>query len=100
MKGKTFDRKIEEAAGRFECWAEASADQLDKGLTRAWNESRLFRFTARGISMTAELGLIAGANYLAGRRHKTAAMWCAGLGAAGLAADLVTALIFWRERRK
>lgn len=98
MTEKEFDLKVEDLAARFERRVEASADNFDKGLTRKYNESRLFRYTTRGISTIAEFGLLIGAKHLSDRGYKTAAFWCAGLGIIGLATDLLRIFMFRREK--
>mgnify|MGYP000818069563 FL=1 len=49
MTEKEFDQKVEDMAARFERGIEASAAKLEKGVTHKYGESRLFRFTIRGI---------------------------------------------------
>lgn len=98
MTEKEFDQKVEDMAVRFERRIETAADHLDKGVTRKYNESRLFRFTTRGISTAAEIGLLIRAKCLAEGGHRTAAIWCAGLGATGLAAELLRILMFRRKK--
>lgn len=98
MTEKEFEQKVEDMAARFEHRVETAADHLDKGITKKYDESRLFRFAARGISIVAEIGLLIGAKYLADKGHGTAAMWCAVLGVAGLVAELLRILVFRRKR--
>ena len=81
MTEREFDQKAEDLAARLEC-----------------RENRLFRFTIRGISTAAEIGLLVGAKHLSSGGHKTAAMWCAGFGVVGLITELLRILIFRRER--
>lgn len=98
MTEKEFDQKVEDMAARFEHRIETATDHLDKGITKKYDESGLFRFATRGISITAEIGLLIGAQHLADKGHRTAAMWCAGLGVAGLTAELLRILVFRRKR--
>lgn len=98
MTEKEFEQKVEDMAARFEHRVETAADHLDKGITKKYDESRLFRFAARGISIAAEIGILIGAKYLAAKGHGTAAMWCAVLGVAGLVAELLRILVFRRKR--
>ena len=92
-----FDRCIEAAAQRFERRVEEAADRLDRGVSVAWHKSRTLRITLKSISLAAEAGLTLGAARLAKQGHHTAAFWCFILGAAGLAADIVTAIAFRRR---
>lgn len=98
MTEKEFDQKVEDMAARFEHQIETAADHLDKGITKKYDESRLFRFATRGTSIAAEIGLLFGAKHLAGKGHGTAAMWCVGLGVAGLVAELLRILVFRRKK--
>ncbi|HIQ79950.1 MAG TPA: hypothetical protein IAD32_01535 [Candidatus Scatavimonas merdigallinarum] len=98
MTEREFDQKAEDLAARLECRIEAAAKCLEKGATQKYSENRLFRFTIRGISTAAEIGLLVGAKHLSGGGHKTAAMWCAGFGVVGLITELLRILIFRRER--
>ena len=98
MTEKEFDQKIENMAARFELRVETAADHLDRGITRRYDESRLFRFATRGTSIAVEIGLLFGAKHLADKGHRTAAMWCVGLGIAGLVAELLRILVFRRKR--
>ena len=58
MTERAFDQKVEDMAARLESRIEASADKLDRDVTRKYNDSRLFRFTTKGISVAAEIGLL------------------------------------------
>ena len=49
MREREFDQKVEDWAARLEHRIEASADLLDRNITRKYNNSRLFRFTTRGF---------------------------------------------------
>jgi hypothetical protein len=98
MTEKEFDNKVEAMAARFEGRVESAADRLDKGLTYRYNQSRLFRFITTGISIAAEIGLLVGAKHLGEKGCRIAAIWCAGLGAAGLAAQLIRLVVFRREK--
>ncbi len=64
MTEKEFDQKVEDMAARFERGIEASAAKLEKGVTHKYGESRLFRFTIRGIFIAAEIGLLIGGKSL------------------------------------
>ena len=96
MTEQEFDQKVERAAAAYERRVEAAADHLDKTVNRAWNRSRLFRCVSRGMSLAAEVGLLLAAGRLAERGNRTAAAWCAGLSAVGLAADILLAIFFRR----
>lgn len=87
MAEQTFNQKVEKAVENWEQRVEAASNHLDKTVNRAWNSGRLFRCVSRGTSLAA--------GRLANRGHCTAAAWCAGLGAAGLVADTLTAICFW-----
>ena len=99
MTEREFDQKVEKAAANFERRMEAAADHLDKTVNRAWDRSRLFRCVSRGTSLAAEFGLILAAGRLVDRGHRTAAAWCAGLGAASLVTHAVTAIYFRRKAK-
>ena len=43
MTEREFDQKVEEMAARLESRIAASADKLDRDVTRKYNDSRLFR---------------------------------------------------------
>lgn len=98
MTEKEFDQKVEDMAARFERGIEASAAKLEKGVTHKYGESRLFRFTIRGIFIAAEIGLLIGGKSLVEKRHRTAAIWCVALGAVGFAAELLRILACRREK--
>ena len=74
MTEKEFDQKVEDMAARFERGIEASAAKLEKGVTHKYGESRLFRFTIRGIFIAAEIGLLIGGKSLVEKGHRTAAI--------------------------
>ena len=99
MTEREFDQKVEKSAANFERRVEATADHLDKTVNHAWNHSRLFRCASRGISLAAEVGLLMVAGRLADRGNRTAAAWCAGLSAVGLAGDVLTAICFRRKKK-
>lgn len=98
MTEKEFDRKVEEMAARFEQRIEASADRVEKGVNRRYHESRLFRFTIKGISIVAEIGLLIGAKHLMERGNKIAALGCAGIGVVGLVVEIICIVAFRRRR--
>ena len=98
MTEKEFDQKIENMASQLEQKIETVAEHLDKGITQKYKESRLFRFVARGTSMAAEISLLAGAKHLGQKGNRTAAIWCAGLSAVGLAADVLQIFLFRRKK--
>lgn len=83
MTEKEFERRIEVAAEKFE-----------KDITDKWNNNKWFRRRIKSISIIAEAGLFLGAGHLAGQGYKTAATWCAGLGAIGVLADVITTISF------
>ena len=99
MTEREFDQKIERATKNFERRIENAADHLDKTVNRAWDRSRLFRCVSRGTSIAAEVGLLLVAGRLADRGNRTAAAWCAGLSAVGLAGDVLTAICFRRKKK-
>ena len=98
MTEVAFDKKVEELAEHFERRAEMVAADFEKSMLRGYRESRLFRVTVNGLSIVAGAGLLLGARQLAVGGHKTAAAWCAGLGAVGLAAELLQGFLFRREK--
>ena len=98
MTDKEFDTKVEKIAAQLEEWIEVSADKFDKRVTRKYNESRLFRFAARGFSIAIETGLLLCTKPLIRRGHKTAAIWCFLLAAGGLAAELLRIFIWGRRK--
>lgn len=97
MTEREFGQRVDAAAERLEQRIEAAADRLDRGLTRAWDGNKGFRRTAKAVSLAAEAGLIWGALRLAGRGHKGAAICCFALGAAGMAAAVLQAVLFEKE---
>lgn len=100
MTEKEFDQKVEDMAARFERGIEASAAKLEKGVTHKYGESRLFRFTIRGIFIAAEIGLLIGGKSLVEKGHRTAAIWCVALGAVGFAAELLRILACRKGKMK
>ena len=110
MTEKEFDQKVEDMAARFERGIEASAAKLEKGVTHKYGESRLFRFTIRGIFIAADSTLqgpsyviraaveVIGGKSLVEKGHRTAAIWCVALGAVGFAAELLRILACRREK--
>lgn len=100
MNEQTVEQKIEDAAEVFERIVEDSADRFDEKMNLIWDESRLFRWIAKGLSVAAELALVATAIRLAKRGYKTAALWCAGLGIVGLVISVAMALLFRRDTRE
>lgn len=99
MTEREFDQKIERAAENCERRVENAAKHLDKTVNRAWDRCRLFRCVSRGTSLAAEVGLLLVAGRLADRGNRTAAAWCAGLSAVGLAGDVLTAICFRRKKK-
>ena len=65
---------------RFERWIDASADRLDKEVTRGYDESRPFRFTAKRIFTATGVGMPIGDSLLVERGHRTAAPWRGDFG--------------------
>ena len=98
MSEREFDQKVEEMAARLESRIEASADKLDRDVTRKYNDSRLFRFTTKGISVAAEIGLLIGGKHLAQKGYKAAAVLCVALGAVGLISELLQIFVFRRRK--
>lgn len=99
MTEREFDQKVERAAANFERRVATAADHLDKTVNRAWDRSRFFRCVSRGTSLAAEVGLLLLAGRMAERGNRTAAVWCAGLSAVGLAGDVLTAICFRRKKK-
>lgn len=99
MTEREFDQKVERAVTNFECRVEATADHLEKTVNHAWYHSRLFRCASRGVSLAAEVGLLLVAGRLADHGNRTAAVWCAGLSAVGLAGNVLTAICFRRKKK-
>ena len=99
MTEREFDQKVERAAANFERRVETAADHLHKTLNRAWDRSRFFRCVSRGTSLAAEVGLLLLGGRMAERGNRTAAAWCAGLSAVGLAGDVLTAICFRRKKK-
>lgn len=97
MTESRFDQRVEDMAARLEHRIETSADNFDKGITRKYNESVFFRSITRGLSATAAIGLLVGAARLVSRGHRTAAVWCAGLGLVALIAELLRILLLRRD---
>lgn len=89
MTEHEFDRMIDQAAGRFERAMEAGANHLDRSLTAAWDGSSLFRWSVCGAQLLAGAGLLAAAKYFANVGQRIACFYCAGTGAAVLAAALL-----------
>ena len=89
MTERTFDQKVEYAAGCLERAVEAGANRLDRSLTAAWDGSNLFRWSVCGAQLLAGAGLLAAAKYFASAGQRIACFCCAGTGAAVLAATLL-----------
>lgn len=92
-----FEQKIEAAVDRLEDRIEGTADRLDRAISHAYRTSRPFRIASRGISLAAELGLLFAAGELESRGHRTAALWCFGLGASSMVLSGAAALLFRRR---
>ena len=99
MTERESDQQVERAAANFERRVETAADHLEKTVNRAWDRSRFFRCVSRGTSLAAEVGLLLLAGRMAERGNRTAAAWCAGLSAVGLAGDVLTAICFRRKKK-
>ena len=89
MTERTFDQKVEYAAGCLERAVEAGANRLDQGLTAFWEDCALFRWVQRTLELLAGAGLLAAAKYFANAGQRIACFCCAGTGAAVLAAALL-----------
>ena len=89
MTERTFDQKVEYAAGCLERAVEAGANRLDQGLTAFWEDCALFRWVQRTLELLAGVGLLAAAKYFADAGQRIACFCCAGTGAAVLAATLL-----------
>lgn len=92
-----FERAVEHAAGQFERAMEAGANHLDRSLTAAWDGSALFRWIVCSAELLAGVGLLAAARHFASGGRRVPCFWCAGLGAAALAAALLRILLFRRN---
>ena len=99
MTEREFDEKGESPAANLERRVETAAEQLDETVTRAWDRSCFGRCVSRGTSLAAEVGLLLLAGRMAERGNRTAAAWCAGLSAVGLAGDVLTAICFRRKKK-
>ena len=97
MTERTFDQKVEYAAGCLERAVEAGANRLDQGLTAFWEDCALFRWVQRTLELLAGVGLLMAARHFASGGRRVPCFWCAGLGAAALAAALLRILLFRRN---
>lgn len=88
-----FAQAVERAAGRFERAMEAGAGRL----TDAWDGSALFRWIVCSAELLAGVGLLMAARHFASGGRRVPCFWCAGLGAAALAAALLRILLFRRN---
>lgn len=88
-----FAQAVERAAGRFERAMEAGAGRL----TDAWDGSALFRWIVCSVELLAGVGLLMAARHFASGGRRVPCFWCAGLGAAALAAALLRILLFRRN---
>ena len=88
-----FAQAVERAAGRFERAMEAGAGRL----TDAWDGSALFRWIVCSAELLAGVGLLMAARHFASGGRRVSCFWCAGLGAAALAAALLRILLFRRN---
>ena len=88
-----FAQAVERAAGRFERAMEAGAGRL----TDVWDGSALFRWIVCSAELLAGVGLLMAARHFASGGRRVPCFWCAGLGAAVLAAALLRILIFRRN---
>ena len=88
-----FAQAVERAAGRFERAMEAGAGRL----TDAWDGSALFRWIVCSAELLAGVGLLMAARHFASGGRRVPSFWCAGLGAAVLAAALLRILLFRRN---
>lgn len=92
-----FAQAVERAAGRFERAMEAGAGRLTRGLTDAWDGSALFRWIVCSAELLAGVGLLMAARHFTSGGRRVPCFWCAGLGAAALAAALLRILLFRRN---
>ena len=88
-----FAQAVERAAGRCERAMEAGAGRL----TDVWDGSALFRWIVCSAELLAGVGLLAAARHFASGGRRGPCFWCAGLGAAALAAALLRILLFRRN---
>lgn len=88
-----FAQAVERAAGRFERAMEAGAGRL----TDVWDGSALFRRIVCSAELLAGVGLLMAARHFASGGRRVPCFWCAGLGAAALAAALLRILLFRRN---
>lgn len=92
-----FAQAVERAAGRFERAMEAGAGRLTRRPTDAWDGSALFRWIVCSAELLAGVGLLMAARHFASGGRRVPCFWCAGLGAAALAAALLRILLFRRN---
>lgn len=92
-----FAQAVERAAGRFERAMEAGAGRLTRRLTDVWDGSALFRWIVCSAELLAGVGLLMAARHFASGGRRVPCFWCAGLGAAALAAALLRILLFRRN---
>ena len=97
MTERTFDQKVEYAAGCLERAVEAGANRLDQGLTAFWEDCALFRWVQRTLELLAGAGLLAAAQHFADAGRRAAALWRARLGTAALASPLLRLLPLRRD---
>ena len=88
-----FAQAVERAAGRFERAMEAGAGRL----TDVWDGSALFRWIVCSAELLTGVGLLMAARHFASGGRRVPCFWCAGLGAAALAAALLRILHFRRN---
>lgn len=104
MTEHEFDRMVEQAADRFEQAVERAAGRFERAmeawagrLTDVWDGSALFRWIVCSAELLAGVGLLAAARHFASGGRRVPSFWCAGLGAAVLAAALLRILLFRRN---
>ena len=104
MTEHEFDRMVDQAADRFaqavERAAGCSERALEAGAGRpndAWDGSALFRWIVCSAELLAGVGLLMAARHFASGGRRVPCFWCAGLGAAALAAALLRILLFRRN---
>lgn len=104
MTEHEFDRMVDQAADRFAQAVERAADRFERAmeawagrLTDVWDGSALFRWIVCSAELLAGVGLLAAARHFASGGRRVPCFWCAGLGAAALAAALLRILLFRRN---
>ena len=97
MTEQEFHQRIEGAVDRLEQRIENSTARLEKNVARAYSSNPAFRWTAEGVSLAMEIGLILGSGQLERQGRHIAALCCFSLGTVSLVVHIVTALAIRRQ---